>query len=456
MVIQEALRPTFSPEELQHLSRVKTRWSTRGMQEKIPSGEHSLSWYIDHFDKHWQEEGLPKDWYNLKKKVGFSMDTQMHLLKDTDSSSVSLWAEQTKRDALGFCLEYLSGKLVYPFLYEQDLISGEYVDPKYKKSILSGVSERERGGQVKRSLASIQEFFLSPYTPDGSIAIMTSPKGETGLTTDDGEAIHYPDSYFLVFVKDGNTMKGCTIKTDFSLAESREVIQKLTGKTLTENASVEEYVASVAFLRPWDNPWEKGNISVVGDVLPMLKNVRSPSKKEFAFEDKTWREVEKDIERGEQLYNFNQTTQDILDEFTQYVTTNPNVSVLDLRKAVAATLLRLSKLFLTDKSSLPVDIGSSTYALRASSASDGERDVNKQYVTFGTILNKVATIPGCAGGGSEKGRRTWMNSLTPRDGTLDKTLCCTCPFCGEQVEATISGGRISCPECNNSAPYTGE
>ncbi len=447
MLIQEVLRPTFSPEELQRLVRVKTRWSKDNYHDKLRSDEHSLTWYIDHFDTNWREESLPKDWYNLKKKVGFSMDTQMNLLKGTDSASISLWAEQTRRDALGFCLEYLSGKLVYPFLYEQDLISMEYVDPRYKKSLLAGVSEKERHGQVKRSLAQIQAFFLDPTTPDGSIAVMASPKGETGLTTDDGRRIVYPDSHFFLFVKDGMQIKGVTIKTDFTLAECRDVIKKLTGVTLPEDASVEEYVAAVTYLKPWDNPWEKEQISIFEDILPVLQNARSESNKEFAFENKTWDEVEKDIRRGEQLYNFNQATQDILDEFTRYVTTSSRLSVLDYRKATAATMLRLSKLFLTEDSSLSVG---NRYALRASS----DQNTEKKYVTFGAILNKVATIPGCAGGGNNDGKTSWMNSLAPRKGTLEETLCCTCPYCGKQVEAIIAGGTITCPDCKTSVSYS--
>ncbi|PIR79791.1 MAG: hypothetical protein COU25_03425 [Candidatus Levybacteria bacterium CG10_big_fil_rev_8_21_14_0_10_35_13] len=33
-------------------------------------------------------------------------------------------------------------------------------------------------------------------------------------------------------------------------------------------------------------------------------------------------------------------------------------------------------------------------------------------------------------------------------------LCCTCPFCEKEVEAQIGGGRIKCPECKKSAPYS--
>lgn len=36
---------------------------------------------------------------------------------------------------------------------------------------------------------------------------------------------------------------------------------------------------------------------------------------------------------------------------------------------------------------------------------------------------------------------------------MEKTLDCTCPMCGEEVEATIAHGKITCPSCNSSASY---
>ena len=33
-------------------------------------------------------------------------------------------------------------------------------------------------------------------------------------------------------------------------------------------------------------------------------------------------------------------------------------------------------------------------------------------------------------------------------------LCCTCPFCRKQVEAEIGGGKITCPDCKASVPWS--
>lgn len=45
-------------------------------------------------------------------------------------------------------------------------------------------------------------------------------------------------------------------------------------------------------------------------------------------------------------------------------------------------------------------------------------------------------------------------SLTEFSKFGEKILCCTCPFCKQEVEAVISGGRIKCPNCRESASYS--
>lgn len=43
----------------------------------------------------------------------------------------------------------------------------------------------------------------------------------------------------------------------------------------------------------------------------------------------------------------------------------------------------------------------------------------------------------------------------PNKNTQEKTiLCCTCPFCKQEVEAVIGGGRITCPNCEKSASWS--
>src|SRR5260221_5450859 len=126
------------------------------------------------------------------------MNTQMNLLpKDAEKHPEKLqtWADQTKRDILGFCLEYLSKELVFAYKYNihtKEDGTKELVDPLYgNRPTVDMVDAKERGGVVKDNMQRIQDFFLDPATKDGALAIMPSPKGPSGLTTDDGKSIDY-------------------------------------------------------------------------------------------------------------------------------------------------------------------------------------------------------------------------------------------------------------------------
>lgn len=405
-----------------------TRNTALNMVEKtqrFDDNNKDLSEYIDHFDLNWKTEGLPQDWYNLKKRVGFSMDTQMQLLQGVDKQSVALWAEQTKRDALAFCLEYLSDGIVYPFQYEKEYKGDgvwELVDKKYGKTMLETVTKQERNSAVFRSLSRIQDFFLSPHTPDGSMAIMPSPKGPSGLTTDDSKPIVYPDSYWFVMVKDGEQVRGCTIKTDFDLEECREAVGLLNGyPVLSKTSSLEEYNQAVTFL----DPRYQDNCSTQ-HVLQTLQQARTNNP--FAFGNKTWKEVARDIQRGEELYRFNKKTQELIEEFKEYVISG-DFSEFELRKALAATMLRLSKLFLIDEK----QAGHKAYGCY-----DEERKP-MFHITYGQILDKVEEIPGCAGGGINNSKSTLIDSLVPRIGKL-----------GEAAKAEDDPNLC---RCNNQSPH---
>lgn len=48
-----------------------------------------------------------------------------------------------------------------------------------------------------------------------------------------------------------------------------------------------------------------------------------------------------------------------------------------------------------------------------------------------------------------------VSDKDPNKTTQEKTiLCCTCPFCKQEVEAVIGGGRITCPNCEKSASWS--
>ncbi len=415
-----------------------------------PRESSSLGRLISSFDKNWEEKGLAKDWYNLRtkdeaKSIGFSMKKQMSLLENPyDKNAVAKWTQQTKQDLIGFKLEYLSEHLVYPCRYEKSASNPTRLENlQYdNKDILETTSDQERGGSVKDSLEAMKEFFLSDKTPDGSIAIMASPKGDTDLETDDGEAIRYPDSYFFIMQKDGDRVENLTLKTDFTLRESREAIYQLTGKMLSPTDSVEDYVKAVAKIKPG----EHGKVRNASDVVGILETVRPSHAFENSetFEQTGWETVHKDVREASKLYDFNQKTQQAIADFEAFCLEGDH-SALDLQKAIAATILRMSQLFYKEEGNSK-DMGPEIWY---------KPDDNNG--SFGDILEAVAARPGCAGGGS---RFIPVDSIGGErmgvivGGETKKTLKCkSCPQCGAMnIVATIEDGRIKCPN-GCSAPY---
>ena len=205
--------------------------------EKKPSLTDPLEYHVNYLSDNAEFEGLPHNWYEFPG-IGFSMQTQMDLYRNSNSER-SKWISQTKRDILGFALEYLSDKLVYPYKYYLEKSAdgnNRLVDPLYgNKDILDTVKLEERDGAVKDAVGEIKSFFLDQETPNGSLAVMTSLMGKTGLTTDNGKPISYQDSYFFIFQKNHDSIKGFTIKTDFSVQEGIKVINRLPGKKLQES-----------------------------------------------------------------------------------------------------------------------------------------------------------------------------------------------------------------------------
>ena len=92
------------------------------------------------------------------------------------------------------------------------------------------------------------------------------------------------------------------------------------------------------------------------------------------------------------------------------------------------------------------------------------------YIVFARNRNseqvrQVMTFCGMSSGmdqsnmkGSVQGSQinTWSFNVNkgPEQPSGETILCCTCPFCEKEVDARISEGKISCPNCKKSAPYS--
>lgn len=371
---------------------------------------------IDYFDNNFSREELPQDWYDIND-VGFSFQKQMNLLDKTKNPLI--WSEQTARDLSGFALEYLMRRSVLPFEYE---IEGkELIDRKYGgRKMLDMVNPNERGGAVFDSLSMAQEHLLR----EGTTAIMVSPPGKTNLKTDDGLEIMYYHTQIFHMRNIGGKVIGNCLRVDFDLEKAKEVIKSLTGKELPKSASSIDCARAV-FLSKDENQSPQNLVNI-------LKNIKESKN---TFGEQTWEDMEKDLERRELLYEFDDKTKEIINEFKNYATFG-NHSRLEMQKALAATFLKISRYFMDNKrKSFEFNLGGGSKA-----------DIFPA-MTYGQVVGEVKKIPGCAGGGgvtSVTSIRETAASIKNREYKFDQSG--PCRLCGEDVPC---GPCQVCESCND-------
>jgi len=393
------------------------------IHEVKKSQESGLGRELRHLKQNWSREGLPHNWYDLPK-TGFMIKAQMDLL---NSSAKDIWLQQTKEDIKGFKLEYLCEGLVFPLYYDTDIVNGRkrMTAPLYgNKLMVDTVSIEERKGAVKTTLADkIEPFLLT--APDGSIAVMTSPSGESGLKDESGRKIIFPDSQTYIWQKKGDGIVGFTIRTDFENKEHGELLKRLGAYELKDNASVEIYVENAACISSNEKKMD------IKDVVDIMRDVRFDNSggSLFAFEDRMWSEVYQDLERKDDLWQFDEKTKQMVEEFKDYVLSSGDMlSRRQVQEALAATVLRIAKFLRGNKKRINLN----EYNIE-----------ERRRGSYGMVLEDVQSLPGCAGGGKK------TDSISPRginirDYKFDQSG--PCKMCGSDV---LCGPCGVCESCND-------
>lgn len=414
------------------------------------SHPRSLQQEADYLRRNWRREGLPPNWDEFPG-TGFQNKLQVDLifseLQEGDPPEIRkeklLRAlRRTETDIKGFNLEYLVEGLVFPIHYKIKWLNGRkrLVDPFYDKLVVDTVSEEERKGSVKRALAEKIEPFLLD-APDGSIAVMTSPSGWTGMRGNDRKFIEYPDSQTYIWQKKGEEVLGFTIRTDFKNVEHRELLGRLSFEkvALDEDSSVCDYVESIVGIIPM------GRQIDIKEVVDVMRNVRDDLScgSTLAYKDRDWDEVYRDLDRRGELWRFDDQTKAWVEEFENYVLTS-NLSRKEIGEMLATTILRISKFL---RSGQLLKTTKETYSYMA----------DQHRISYGLVLAHVQELPGCAGGGGSKS--SLVNSITPRNGIESNSSHCDqcsnpephfhCPKdkggCGGTIES--GKGNTSCPHC---------
>lgn len=180
------------------------------------------------------DNALKQQEYWMLPGTGFSMQAQMQRLFDSLESPLSCpeefqtrvgqWIEETEIDIVTFNLEYLSDTCVYPIQLAQNN-RGEIVCPQYGNVRYEDiVQDTERSGAVKDSSRHISAFLAS--AAPGSTAFFTSPPGWSGLATDQGAPITFPDTQTYLFrVRHDGSIEAATVQTDMTLSQNKKLLE---------------------------------------------------------------------------------------------------------------------------------------------------------------------------------------------------------------------------------------
>jgi hypothetical protein len=183
----------------------------------------------------------------LLPNTGFNVDSQINLNIVSFENSNSLEEfqreiiDKNKQDLVSFYWEYLKKEPVLPIPLSLSE-SGDIICPRYGNTKLTEtVSEKERGGSVKKNIEKLNEML--PISPDGSSFIFTSAPGWSGY-----DGISYPDSQTYFYQKNGNSISAMTVVSSMTLEQNKQLIKKLTGETFQEQETTETLIKTTGIL----------------------------------------------------------------------------------------------------------------------------------------------------------------------------------------------------------------
>ena len=385
---------------------------------------------------------LDQDWY-LLPGTGFDVRGQINkLTRDLNNGlGVSRFLEDTAEDIKHFVLEYPQQRLVFPIFLDVQQRDGEnrVVAPRYGEQIyLNLISEQERAGSVKRSIQNIEEFLVDAV--EGSVAVLVSPPGWSGLDDRQGGEIIFVDNQIYIFKKTKTGITARTIRTGLSLEESELFLEKLESlatdpnNLITQEDRILNVVSSPSFLR------NGGHEYSFEDIVGILRSVK---RENFAYQGRSFAEIYHDLSLGDRLIDENkqiqQLVEPLIEQFEKFVFSQ---TIFIDEEAIDRIEAELGKTILRIHQAIKLGNPKKEVVQRLIFAQDEDLKIAHQ---------ELKQIRGCNGGGSTS---TIMTAFGARE-IISRTglsyiksewFCESCPVCGSKINCEVKPGG-KCPKC---------
>lgn len=377
------------------------------------------------------------EWW-LLPGTGFDVRAQINKLIRT--GDIEGFRADTEEDIKHFVIEYPLQRLVFPIFLDISKRDGQdrLTTPRYGNQVYTDIiSDQERAGSVKQSVQSIESFLVD--AEEGAMAVFLSPPGWSGLDNGQGGEIVFLDNQTYVYKKTKDGIEGRTIRTDLSLEESEEFLERLESLTIdpqnfqTTEDRIVNVVSSPAFFRGGENTFEA--------VVDLIKRVKRGN---FAYKNRPFEEIYHDLSLGDKLIDqnsqINQFVEPLLAQFRAFILREgkvlTEVSLDRIEAELGKTILRIHE---------AIKIGNPKKEAVGRLAYISDDQLRKAHT-------ELMLLPGCNGGGGS----VFRTSLGLREATLvygsDEygSLAFACPKCGK-TNIRLKGQFLSnCQHCGSA------
>ena len=291
------------------------------------------------FKKTLLSESLGTDWIESLGKCEFQPQATINrfnrlLNEENDEKGftrevlLQQFIHEVTQDFRGFSQEFVDKTGLTPTNYtgitdekgEFHLYGGSYggeslFDQPALYAVVNMINNHERSGGVKKAWQKVERY--AAELPSGSLIMMTSPNGPSGLYNENGEQFIYADSRTYLFEVDQEKtesgkiirrLHSVDVQSDFTIDEHRRLVG------LENNEDPNDIVASVRAFVPQSN--EKFSVR---DGIKRMKLVRKDQDNgDLIYQNRTFDEVLAEA-KDQSLLELDEKYRSLLTDFTRAV-----------------------------------------------------------------------------------------------------------------------------------------
>lgn len=280
--------------------------------------------------------------FNIEREVEALFE-----ISQRDSPETAL--KEVRGNIIGFKLEFYLQQALLPNPVRLSS-KGHIENALSSQRVLDMITKRERFGAVYDGFETV-EAYLASAAP-GSMAVIASPSGWSGLQNSFGEDYNYHDSQVYTFrLNEGGDLEAFTFVTDMDYDQNVRLLEALgvdtasLDKPITYRQRLAQMVKTPALIEP-------GKVSGFGEITSMIEGVmgtdviRVVKNADGTKSNRYFSDVYHDLDRGKELLGLDRRCEEIVGGFDDFVREilklqSPEVARLAIEIKLSNTLVEV-------------------------------------------------------------------------------------------------------------------